>query len=115
SHGSVLEALVPPLLDVLLRDDPSGSGGDRAVEDHEVGPWPLEAEADAPGIGRLDADDTLFEGLGVDSAIAFEGELDVLGRDDLAVVEPDSRSQSKLVDEPVGRHAPRLGQARGHA
>jgi len=62
-----------------------------------------------------DRGDLVLERLRRDAAAPLERELDVLGRDGLAVVELDPFAQHELVDEPVGRHAPRLGQAGSHA
>src|SRR5712664_3280374 len=62
-----------------------------------------------------DRGDLVLERLRRDAAAPLERELDVLGRDGLAVVELDPFAQHELVDEPVGRHAPRLGPAGGHA
>src|SRR6266545_5613642 len=50
-----------------------------------------------------------------DAAVPLERELDVVGRDGLVVVGLDPFAQHELIDEPVGRHAPRLGQAGRHA
>ncbi len=108
-----LESFVADLLDILLGHDPAGAG--RAhVERHEVGPRPLEAKANPSGIRRLDRGDAVLERLGGGPAVALERKLHVLGGDRLAVVEPRALPQDELVDEPVGRHAPRLGEARRH-
>ena len=109
----LLETLVPDLLDVLLRHDPAGAGG-ADVEGHEVGPRPLEPEAHASGVRRLDRRHAVLERLGGGAAVALERELHVLGGHRVAVVEPGALPKHELVDEPVRRHAPRLGQARGH-
>ena len=107
----LLEPVVADLLDVLLRHDPGGPGGPE-IEGHEVGPRPLEADADAPGVGSLHRRDALLERLGGRATVALEGELDVLGGDRLAVVELHSLAEDELVDETVRGHRPRLGQAR---
>jgi hypothetical protein len=114
ADGRLLEAVLADLLDVLLRHDPRRGGGLRPVVGHEVGPRLAEPEADVSGIGRLDGGDPLLEGLGVDAAIALEGELDVVGGDGLAGMELRAFAEDELVDEPVGRHGPRLGEARRH-
>ena len=111
----LLVAVVADLLDVLLGDDPAGPGGTGPVERHEVGPRLLEAEPDAPGIGRLHRRDLFLEGLGEDAPVALEGELHVLGGHDLAVVELHALAQHELVHEPVGRDAPGLRQTGRHA
>src|SRR5436309_691387 len=54
ADGCLLEAVVTDLLDVLPRDDPSGTGRRRAVEGHEIGPGFLEMETPAPGVDDLD-------------------------------------------------------------
>src|SRR3989441_11140317 len=111
----LLEAVLADLLDVLLGNDPSRPRRRRAVEGHEVRPRLLQPEADAPGIQNIDRGHLVLERLREDAAVPLERELDVLGRDGLAVVELDPFAQHELVDEPVGRHAPRLGQAGSHA
>ena len=110
----LLEAVLAHLLDVLPGDDPRGARRRRAVEGHEVRPRLLETEPDAPGIRSLDRGDLLLEHLRRDAAVPLERELDVVGRDGLAVVERRPSAQHELVDEPVGRRAPRLGQAGRH-
>ena len=114
ADGRLLEAVLADLLDVLPRHDPRRGGGLRPVVGHEVGPRLAEPEADVSGIGRLDGGDPVLEGLGEDAAIALEGELDVVGGDGLAGMELRALAEDELVDEPVGRHGPRLGQARRH-
>ncbi len=111
----LLEALLADLLDVFLGDDPAGARGRRAVEGHEVGPRLLELEADTGRVRRLHRCHPVLENLRGDATIPLERELHVLRGDRLAVVEAHALAQDELVDEPVGRHAPRLGQARSHA
>src|SRR6266480_4221049 len=60
---------------------------DRAVEGHEVWPRLLQDEAHAAGIDDLDLAHALLEELGRGAAVAVEGELHVLRRHWLAVVE----------------------------
>ena len=109
----LLETLVADLLDVLLRHDPTGPGG-AGVEGHEVGPRPLEAEAHTRRIRSLDRRHALLERPGGRAPVTLERELDVLGGDRIAVVEPGAAPEDELVDETVGRHIPRLGQSGRH-
>jgi len=108
-----LEPFVADLLDVFLRHDPAGAGG-ADVESQEVGPRPLEAKAHASGVRRLDRRHTVLQRLGGGAAVTLERELHILGGDRVAAVKPGGLSDHELVDEPVGRHAPRLGEARRH-
>ncbi len=107
----LLETVVADLLDVLLRHDPGRAGGPE-IEGHEVGPRPLEADADAPRIRSLHRRDALLERLAGRTPVALERELDVLGDDRLAVVELHPLAEHEVVDETVRGHRPRLGQAR---
>ena len=103
------EAVLADLLDVLLGHDPGGAGGEGAVEGHEVGPRLVQVEAHARGADDLHVLHLLVEQL---APGAREAELDVLGRERLAVVELDSLAQLELVRALVGADRPRLGQAR---
>ena len=71
----------------------------------------FEPEAHAPGVRRLDRGDPVLEAAREDAAVPLEGELHVLGGDRLAVVEFHAAAQHEVVDEPVRRDGPRLGQA----
>ena len=62
--------------------------------------------------GRLHGGHALLERLGGGAAVALERELHVLGGERVAVVELHALAQREVVDAPVGRHRPRLGQAR---
>ena len=110
----LLEAVLADLLDVLARNDPRRPGGRGRVERHEVRPRLLEPEADAPGIDRLDRGHPLLQRLRGDAPVALERELHVVGGDGLAVVELRPLPQHELVDEPVRRRGPGLGQAGRH-
>jgi len=48
------------------------------------------------------------------AAVALERELDVLAGDRVPAVELDAFANDEIVDEPIGRCAPRLGEARRH-
>ncbi len=109
----LLEPVVAHALDVLLRHDPPRPGGAQ-VEGEEVGPRPLQPEADAPGVGRLHRRHRLLERLGRRSPVPLERELHVLRGHGIAVVELDVLPQDELVEEPVRRHGPRLGEAGRH-
>src|SRR5262249_7044860 len=85
-----LEALVPDLLDVLFRHDPARPGCQRAVEDHEVGPWLLQSDPNASWIGYFHLRDMVLEDGSEAATVALEREFDVLGRDRLAVMESDT-------------------------
>ena len=111
AHRRLLVALVADLFDVLLGHDPAGAGRVR-VEGEKVGPGLLQAETHPAGIGRLDRGDAFLERLGGGAPVALEGELDVLGRDGLAVVELHPFSKNEVVREAVLRCRPRLGGAR---
>ena len=106
----LLEALVADLLHVLLRHDPAGAGG-VGVEGQEVGPGLLEPEAHVLRVRRLDRGHLLLQQLLRGAAIALERELHVLRGDRLAVVEQRALAQHELVDQPVLRDRPGLGQA----
>src|SRR5439155_1357573 len=109
----LLEPVLTVLLDVLLRHDPARPGGDR-VEGHEVRPRLPEADADPRRVRGLDRQHAVPEHLVGGAAIALQRELDVLGSDRLAIVKAHAFAEHELVDEPVRRRAPRLGQARRH-
>jgi hypothetical protein len=65
-----------------------------------------------PLVGDLHRRDPLFQqGIGR-AAIALEGELHVLGRDGIAVVELGARPDHEIIAEAVFRRLERLGQAR---
>src|SRR5213596_1382303 len=87
------EPVLAHSLDILPGDDPGRARCRCAVERHEVRPRLLEPETDAPGIRRLDRGDLLLERPRGDAAVPVERELDVLGRDGLAVVERRSLAQ----------------------
>src|SRR5438132_7214849 len=70
----LLIALLAHLLHVLLGHDPAGAGGGR-VEGHEVGPRLLEADADPPGVRRLDRRDPVLEGLLAGATVAIARDL----------------------------------------
>ena len=55
----------------------------------------------AHGIHNIDRGDLVLERLRRDAAVPLERELDVLGRDGLAVVELDPFAQHELVDAGV--------------
>src|SRR5262249_32205780 len=111
----LLEALVTDLLDVLFRHDPARPGCQRAVEDHEIGPWLVQPDPNASWIGYFHLGDMVLEDGSEATTVALEGEFDVLGRDRLAIVESHALPQDKVIDEAVGRHAPGLGQTRRQA
>src|SRR5262249_28285177 len=56
-----LEALVTDLLDVLFWHDPARPGCQGAVEDHEIGPWPLQSDPNVSWIGDFDLGDMVLE------------------------------------------------------
>src|SRR5947199_155518 len=68
----------------------------------------------ASGFRRLDRLDAVLEELTARASVALERELDVLRSHRVAVVEPDALTKYELVNEPVGGHRPRLGQAGCH-
>src|SRR3989449_3746098 len=116
---ALLEAFLADTLDVLLGHDPAGARRRRPVERHEVGPRLLEEEPDPARVDDLHLLDLILEELRRPAAVALEGELHVLGGDGLAVVELGPLAQHELVAGAVGRHGPRLRearrvQARGH-
>src|SRR5262249_38396150 len=101
-----LEAIVADLFDVLLRHDPAGAGGRRAVERQEVGPRLLEAEADAMRVDKVDARGPRLERPRPGAALWPHRELDVLGSHRVAIVKRNAATQDELVREAVGRHRP---------
>src|SRR5207237_9297254 len=104
---------VTHLVYVLLRHDPGRAGGGRSKERHEVRPRLLEPEPDAMRIHHLDPRHARLERRGRRAFVALERELHVVGRERVAVVEPDALSQDELVAQSVGRDAPGLGEASG--
>src|SRR5437870_5180774 len=126
--GQAHSPVVPRRLRVPLIDEDEPEGGGRGVGLEREPGRPLAllglAAADrvddvglaahALGVDHLDGGDALPEGGGGRAAVALEGELDVLGGHGFAGVEPDALAQDELVDEPVGRGAPRLGETGRH-
>ena len=112
SDWRLLEALVADLLDVLLGNDPARAAGRRAVERHEVGPRLFQTKADAVRVGHLDGRDLLLQQTGGRALVSLERELDVLGRQRVAVVEHDALAHDELVHEPILRRRPGLGERR---
>ena len=110
--GMLLEAVVPDLLDVLLRNDPAGAGRRRPVEGHEVGEGLVQHEADTIRIDDHDLADFLLEDLR--SLRAQEAELHVLRGEGIAVVKLESLPELELVGPPIRGLGPRLGEARRH-
>src|SRR4030095_8144648 len=106
------EPVVAHPLHVFLGDDPPDAGGQPSVEGHEIGPSPLQTEANASRVDDVDRRDVVLQHLGGRAAVTLEGELDVLGGERITVVETDTLSQDELVREPIRRSAPRFGQAR---
>ena len=107
---SLLEPVLADLLHVGLGHDPGSTGRRRGKERHEIRPGLAQPDANPQRVDDLDACNLLLEELGGGAAIALEGELDVLGRHRLAVVEDDVAPQGELVGEPVRRHRPGLGE-----
>ena len=113
-HRLALEALLADLLDVLLGHDPGGAGGRRGIERQEVRPGRVQHEAHAVRVDDLHRLHPLVQELGRGAPVALEAELHVLGREGIAVVEPEALAQLELVHEPVRALLPGLGQARRH-
>jgi hypothetical protein len=110
--GAFLKPSSPTFLDVLLRHDPAGAGRGGSIERHEVGPRLAEHELDPARVDDLDLLHLTLEQLLGAALVALERELDVLGRDRVAVVELDVLPEHERVADAVLRHRPRLGQAR---
>ena len=110
----LLEAVLAHPLHVALGNDPGGPGRGRRVEGHEVRPGLLEADAHVAGVHDFHRGHPRLEGGRGPAPVALEGELHVLRGDRVAVVEAHADAEHEVVDEPVGRDAPRLGQARRH-
>src|SRR4029453_9354007 len=108
------EAVLADLLDVLLWNDPGGAGGRRRVEEQEVRPRPVEREPHAQRIDDVDRLHPVVQQLGGSALVALEGELHVVGREWIAVVELETRAELELVDEPVRALLPRLREAGRH-
>ena len=109
-----LEALVADLLDVLLRHDPTGSGGGRGVERQEIRPRLLQPETHPVRVDDLDRRHLLLQKLGGGAAVALEAELHVFGGQGIAVVKDDTLPQHELVAQAVLGHGPGLRQRRRH-
>ena len=108
----LLEAVVADALDVLLRHDPAGARGQRAVESHEVGEGLVQVEAHPGGADNLHVAHAVLQNLA--DLGPLEAELHIIGGERVAVVELDALAQLELVDALIGAHRPRLGQARRH-
>src|SRR5205085_4018955 len=65
-------------------------------------------------IDDLDLFDMLLQRLGAGAVVAFEAELDVLGRDRVAIVESESLTQTELVGLAILALLPGFGEARTH-
>ena len=108
-HGRFLEAVGTDLLEIFLRHDPARAADEAAVVAHEIGPRLVQREAHA----RRRDDGDFFHLVVQQLALgAREGELHVVGRERIAVVELEVLAQLELVVAPVGAERPRLGQAR---
>src|SRR5262249_52794074 len=81
----LLEAVFAHPLDVFLWHDPARTGRAHIIGE-KVRPRLLELEADVPGIADLDRGYPLLEQLVRGTAVALEAELDVLGRNLVAVM-----------------------------
>ena len=101
-----LETLVPHLLDIPPRDNPRRAGRGRRIEGQKILPRLPELKAHAVRVDDLDLPNSVLQRLGRHSAVAFEGELHVVGRHQLAVVETHALAQNELVREPVRGDAP---------
>src|SRR5262249_1212132 len=73
------EAFLADLLDVLLGDDPGGTGGRRRVEEQEVRPRTVERETDPQRIADVDRLHSIVQQLGSSALVALERELHVVG------------------------------------
>ena len=62
------KALIPHLLDVVLRDDPARTRGHSSVKGHEIGPWLSQMDAYPVGVDDLHLADFLMEDFGICSA-----------------------------------------------
>ena len=107
----LLETVLADLLDIGLRHDPAGPGG-AAVEGQKVGPGLFELEADMVRVDRFHPGDPLLHHVVCGAAIAFEGKLDVLGGDRLAVMEFGALSQRKVPGQAVFAGRPLFGEGR---
>ena len=71
----------------------------------------MQAEAHILTVDDLHRGHAILEQLGRGALVTLEGELDVLGRHRLAVVERGALAEHELVHQAVLRGRPRLGQA----
>ncbi len=108
------ETIIPDFLHVLFRHDPAGTRG-TGIERQEVGPGSFQVEANVPRIDNLHRGDPLLHRRMLCAAIAFEGELHVLGGDGLAVVKRDTLAQHEVVGDAVFAGGPGFRQARRRA
>ena len=109
----LLEAVVADLLDILLRHDPAGTGG-RGIEGQEIRPGILQLEREVPRIGDLHRGDPVMQRSLGGTTIALEGELHVLRRHLLAVVERHAVAQHEAVAHAVFGRRPGFRQAVRH-
>ena len=111
ADGVLLEAVVPDVLDIFLRHDPARPGREGPIEGHEVRPRLVQLEAHPVGADDRHLPHLVVEDLGPG---AREAELDVLGRERIAVVKREPLAQLELVDALIGAHRPRFRQASRH-
>ena len=110
----LFETVISDFRHVFLRHDDAGGGRGRAVERHEIGPRLLQVKPHHARIDDLDLFDVLLQRLGAGAVVALEAELDVLGRDRVAIVESESLTQTELVGLAVLALLPGFGEARTH-
>ena len=110
ADGRLAEAVLAHRLDVLLRHDPGRPRGAGAVEGHEVAPRLVQDEPHVTGVHHLHLLDALAEQRSAGALVALEGELHVLARDGIAVVEARALAQHEIPRAAIFRHRPGLGQ-----
>ncbi len=109
----LLEAVVTDLLQIRLRHDPPRTGGGD-IERQEIGPGIFKFECEMPRIGDLHRGNTVVQRRLGGATIALEGELHVLRRHALAIVERHPVAQHEGVAHAIFGRRPGLCQAGCH-
>src|SRR4051794_13018850 len=107
----LLEAVRTDFLEIVFRDNPGGSTGERGVDADEVRPWFMQHEAD---LVRVNNHDLLHLFMQLHPLGPLEAEYDVFGSEWIAIVKLHALAQREFVNTLVLALRPGFREARSH-